>query len=158
MQKGTTLLESLICVAILAMLATIALPGIIAWRERETLMVTSRSLLQDLNYARYLATTLGRQIVVKPADQACWHCGWLIAEWPEGRVLQQHRSNDRIAISANTPWRNGAIYQADGSAMQIRGGFAAGTLRICSESAAISSEIVISRSGRARIKWNGIAC
>lgn len=158
MQKGTTLIESLIYIAIASILLALAAPELKAWREREIVLSISRSLQQDLTYARYLAASRAQRIIVRPAENGCWSCGWLIAEWPEGRVLQQRGPDYRIAISANTPWLNGAIYQADGSASQIRGGFAAGTLRICSAGAGTSTEVIISRSGRARIRQRESGC
>ncbi len=54
--KGFTILEMIIVIVILAILATIAIPSIITWRENSALSGETRTLKADFELARSRAT------------------------------------------------------------------------------------------------------
>ncbi len=71
---GLTLLELVICVAVLAVLGMLALPGLGAQIERQRLRNAAQTLLGDITEARFLAAQRGQPVHVQAQDgpQWCW--------------------------------------------------------------------------------------
>src|ERR1700754_155399 len=90
---GFTLLETLVVVALLALLAAMATPSFVAWQVRDQVDARAYALLSTLAYARSEAIRRGGRITVCRIDaarhclaagQACrsgagdWSCGWAV--------------------------------------------------------------------------------
>ena len=72
---GLTMLELVIAIAVLAVLASVALPSITARLERQRLSNAAETLATDLSEARFEAARRGQPLHIEPtvADKAwCW--------------------------------------------------------------------------------------
>lgn len=71
---GLTLLELVICVAVLAVLGLLALPGMGTQLERQRLRSAAQTLAGDITEARFLAAQRGQAVYVQAQDgpQWCW--------------------------------------------------------------------------------------
>ncbi len=71
---GLTLLELMICVAVLAVLGMLALPGLGTQLERQRLRNAAQTLAGDITEARFLAAQRGQPVHVQAQDgpQWCW--------------------------------------------------------------------------------------
>lgn len=75
---GLTLLELMICVAVLAVLGMLALPGLGTQLERQRLHNAAQTLAGDITEARFLAAQRGQPVHVQAQVQAqdgpqwCW--------------------------------------------------------------------------------------
>jgi type IV fimbrial biogenesis protein FimT len=72
---GLTLLELMICVAVLAVLGILALPGLGAQLERQRLRNAAQTLLGDITEARFLAAQRGLPVHVQAQDGPPWCWG-----------------------------------------------------------------------------------
>jgi type IV fimbrial biogenesis protein FimT len=75
--RGLTLIELAIALAVLAVLATLAVPGLGARLDRQRLQGAAESLAADLAEARFEAARRGSTLFVESADAAdgaawCW--------------------------------------------------------------------------------------
>ena len=72
---GLTLLELMIAIAVMAVLASVALPSITARLERQRLVNAAETLATDLSEARFEAARRGQALHVEPAlgeKTWCW--------------------------------------------------------------------------------------
>lgn len=72
---GLTLLELVICVAVLAVLGVLALPSLGGQLERQRLRNAAQSLAGDIAEARFLAAQRGLPVHVLAQDGATWCWG-----------------------------------------------------------------------------------
>jgi type IV fimbrial biogenesis protein FimT len=72
---GLTLLELMICVAVLAVLGILALPGLGAQLERQRLRSAAQALVGDITEARFLAAQRGLTVHVQAQDATPWCWG-----------------------------------------------------------------------------------
>ena len=79
-RAGVTLLELLICVAVLAVLGALALPGLGSRLAHQRLQHAAETLAGDITEARFLAAQRGRAVHVQALDGAQW-C-WSVALVP----------------------------------------------------------------------------
>ncbi|MEM5364657.1 GspH/FimT family pseudopilin [Paraburkholderia azotifigens] len=91
--RGFTLFETLVVIALLAILATLTVPSFVAWHVRDQVDARARALLSTLSYARGEALRRGARVTVCRVDaarhclattQPCktgvvdWSCGWAV--------------------------------------------------------------------------------
>jgi type IV fimbrial biogenesis protein FimT len=161
--RGFTLVELMMALAIVAVLATVALPAFGNLLGRTRQQVAMADLQASLNQARSSAVSRGMHVIACPSiDQLnClhttqWHHGWLLfADLDhDGR-----RSDDEPVIGTSQPRQEGIgilgttgrpriDYQSDGSA-----GGTNITLTVCDRNAgaARARTLVVSASGRIRL-------
>ena len=74
MQRGLTMLELCIAIAILAVLGAIAVPTLGARLDQQRLYTTAEALLADINEARFEAARQSRgvHVVMNTGDNWCW--------------------------------------------------------------------------------------
>jgi type IV fimbrial biogenesis protein FimT len=72
---GLTLLELVICVAVLAVLGMLALPGLGTQLERQRLRNAAQTLAGDITEARFLAAQRGQAVYVQAQDGPPWCWG-----------------------------------------------------------------------------------
>ncbi|WP_369051222.1 GspH/FimT family pseudopilin [Burkholderia gladioli] len=91
---GVTLIESMVAVALIAIVAAYAVPSFVAWRQRDRVEARAASMLAALAAARIEALTRGVRVVLcrgdgePPCDTAgsacgqagdgAWSCGWSV--------------------------------------------------------------------------------
>ncbi|HWT38173.1 MAG TPA: GspH/FimT family pseudopilin [Paraburkholderia sp.] len=93
MCSGFTLFETLVVIALLAIVATLTVPSFVAWHMRDQIDARARALLSTLSYARGEALRRGARVTVCRVDaarhclaaaQPCktgvvdWSCGWAV--------------------------------------------------------------------------------
>jgi type IV fimbrial biogenesis protein FimT len=74
-QCGLTLLELIICVAVMAVLGVMALPGLGAQLEKQRLRSAAQSLIGDITEARFLAAQRGLPVHVQAQAGSPWCWG-----------------------------------------------------------------------------------
>ncbi len=120
LQRGLTLLEISIALALLAVLGAIAVPSLGARLDQQRLYTTAEVLVADVNEARFEAARQGRalHIVMHTGDSWCWavatqeNCPCGQAQACELRAAQQ-RDHGGVRLLAGQTLHLGATGQAD---------------------------------------------
>ncbi|WP_090686587.1 GspH/FimT family pseudopilin [Paraburkholderia phenazinium] len=111
---GFTLIETLVVVALLAVIAVMATPSLVAWHVRDQVDARARVLLSTLSYARSEAVRRGARVTVCRVDasrrclasgQACragvadWSCGWAVMVERTGTPMILRAQAELAAVS-----------------------------------------------------------
>jgi type IV fimbrial biogenesis protein FimT len=128
-QLGTTLIEQIVIVVILAILACVAVPALHQVLTGHTLRVAQADLIASLQHARALAVQMGGRILVCPShngrqcsSDSHWDDGWLIGKRGEapnrldGAPLYVFQRDRRHTTIRSTAGRRRVQFLADGSA------------------------------------------
>jgi type IV fimbrial biogenesis protein FimT len=169
--RGFTLLELLVAMAVAAVLVTVAIPSYRGLVSRNAMAAQVNDLVGDLQYARSQAVTRGQRVYLcKSSDQktclckssnekTCadagdWSQGWIVfapnpddgnAAPTSDNLLRVHGAlDDQIQITGNSHVDDKISFDANGFASNSNG-----TLTAKAPSAA-DTRIVIARSGRLR--------
>jgi type IV fimbrial biogenesis protein FimT len=157
-QRGVTLIEQIMVVAILAVLASIATPSLARILGTNEVRVAQTDFIGALQYTRALAAQAGTRALFCPSDDGrrCrddmhWESGWLIGrdndldDQPDDAPDRRGRSSGQITIISSTGRRH-VRFQPDGSA----GGNNI-TLTFCRHGISEQAlSVVVSASGRVR--------
>lgn len=160
--RGHTLVELVVALAIVAVLATIALPAFGKLIGRTRVQVARSDLEYSLNQARIAAVSRGLHVIACPSNDfgdctptTSWHAGWLLfADLDhDGRhdatepVIATNQARDAGVGILATVGRLRIDYRPDGSAPGTNV-----TLTVCDRAAgaADASTIVVSPTGRVR--------
>lgn len=172
--QGFTLVELLVTLSVVAVLATIAAPGMQSLVETSRLKTATNEVLAGLAQTRSLAIKEGGRVSMckSSTGSQCttsgnWEQGWIIfadptrnSPWTNANVdsgesvqLYTQAITGNIVIKGNANVSQYASYSADGMSRQLNGAFLAGTIRVCSTSSALSDslrakDIVINSVGR----------
>lgn len=113
-RRGFTLFETLVVIALLAIVATLTVPSFVAWRVRDQVDARARALLSTLSYARGEALRRGARVTVCRIDtarrclaagQPCktgvvdWSCGWAVMIERGGGFYALRAQTDLAAVS-----------------------------------------------------------
>jgi len=161
---GFTLMELIITIAVLTFLVTVAAPSLQATLRDNRLMTQTNLFIGALNLARSEAIKRGRRVTLcKTSDQ--WRCtaaggyqqGWLVfvdthnfaAVDADETIIQVFAPvTGGMTITGNSSVQDYVSYAANGASRLITGGFQAGAITLCQDSAA--RHIIINPTGRVR--------
>lgn len=96
--KGVSLVETMVCLAILAVLTSLALPLWRPWVARSEIEITRDTLINDIQTARVQALQLGTRLQMLrlggcswgTTDSSDWSCGWQLQRQDTQEVLRIH--------------------------------------------------------------------
>jgi type IV fimbrial biogenesis protein FimT len=111
--RGLTLLELVIALALLALLATLAVPSMGARLDRQRVVSAAETLAADLNEARFEAARQGRPMHLLVQTGAAW-C-WSVATQPACPCGQAQACE----LRASTPERQSGIATLEGGSLHI---------------------------------------
>lgn len=166
-QRGLTLVETMVTVSIVAILAATAIPGM-ADLIRDTRRNASVSdIVTALNLARSESVRRGAAVTVCPSTNGVdctgdvfWEKGWIVFADRNGNetvdgaetVLKRWPARNDIATLRGA--RKKVVYRSDG--------FSAGytdTLKVCdARGADYARSVIVSNTGRVRVKDKADAC
>lgn len=168
--RGFTLIELLIVIAVLAVLAGVGIPSMKSTIRSVELSSASNDLLAALLMARSEAIKRKSRVVIcKSADGATcaaaggWEQGWLVFhdannngthENGEAIVLRQQALSGNMRVTGNLTVARYVSYAPNGGTKFSSGAFQAGTITVCSHSAASgpARQIILSSAGRPRVQ------
>ena len=168
--RGVTLLELIVTLAIVAIVATLGVPGFQQMLRNNRLSTQTNEFLAALSLARSEAIKRGVRVsLCKSADGAnCitsggYQQGWIVfvdSSNPPGATTPTVDAGEvvlrvyaalpgRLALTGNSTVQSYVSYVAGGMSQLLSGGFQAGTLTLCATPEA--RLIVINSMGRARV-------
>jgi type IV fimbrial biogenesis protein FimT len=165
---GFTLLEALVVLALLAVLLTLAAPGMSGLRQQHQMQGQAEQLQASLMLARSQAVARQQRVTlcVQGAAQTCatqgsWAQGWLVfvdsnnnaMREPTEILLQVQRSLPAfLTLQGNTTVDHYISYGPEGRSQSITGAFQAGTLTLCATGQTQVWRVVINAIGKPRLE------
>lgn len=171
--RGVTLVELAVVGSIVAVLLTVAVPSLAAFRTQLQLKTATNKLFNSLLVARREAVMRNMRVVVcKTANgtqcvqSGAWEQGWLVFIDANNNarvdatelVLQRQTEAPRVRIVGNTAVAHYVSYTGMGVSAHVSGAFQAGTFTVCSPSdrQVELRKVVISPGGRARVDASSV--
>ena len=156
---GFTLIEQIMVIAIIAVVASVAIPSMHDVLTRHALQTRQMDYIEALQHARISAITLGVPVVLCPsgngtacADSGTWDSGWLLGRdrdgdrQPDGAPLYVGASDDTQVRVRSSGRRHSVRFYPDGSAVGSNL-----TLLICATGQpGHALTVVVSNAGRIR--------
>lgn len=166
-ERGVTLLETMVAVLIAAILATLAVPGMLELIRDARQSGYVMDMVSHLNHARSEAIRRGSKITVCPSldGVAClgagqWHAGWITFVDANGNgevdvpetILYVHGKLDAGSSLLGT--RSHITYQSSGFSVGYND-----TLRLCDARGSTKARrVIISMQGRVRQAMGASSC
>jgi type IV fimbrial biogenesis protein FimT len=173
-QRGFTLIELMVTIALLAILSTLAVPSFMQTIASSRLTTSTNDLYATLLQARSSAISKGQRVTVCKSNTgtscttgagSSWNDGWITfvdstrttatpsVDSGETVSFVAQATNAAILIKGNTNVVDYVSFSADGQSKQMLGGFQTGVFRVCSTSTSLrddrrARELTINISGR----------
>lgn len=159
--RGWTMLEMLLCCALIAVLATLALPNLGHWHEGHRVQQVTETFSRQLALARFEAANRGMTMTLCPSSNGL-NCG---GDWSKGSLLFSDPNANR-ALDEGEPILSVLNFDTDGSKVAFRAFGVQSSLQFDPEGAThqsghflfcprsgdtrLARQLVISHSGRVR--------
>jgi type IV fimbrial biogenesis protein FimT len=168
--RGFTLVELLIVIAIIGVLAGVATPAMNRLVKSVKLTSATNDLFASLMMARSEAVRRNSRVALcKSSDGILcaatggWEQGWIVFhdtnnngthESGEEIVMRAQPLSTDLRLSGNLNVAKYVSYSPSGAAKLASGGFQAGTITLCNESAGSGEarQIILSSAGRPRVQ------
>lgn len=156
-QRGITLIEVLMTLAIAAVLAAVAVPGFSNVLRNQRLDVSAMRFLTHLQLARQTAIMKGTRVTMRAAGAKAWEHGWTIftdrdgdgvLDADEGVIARGDPLPPDTILRGNATVSQWLSFTPDGYPTLLNGGFQAGSFRVCNRGTGLA--LVMSRTGRVR--------
>ena len=164
--RGMTLVESLVVVAILAILAALTAPAFSGVLKKQRVDATSYRLVAHLQTARSVAIARNVRTTIAPIDGTHWELGWQVFT-DANRTAQFDGDDELIAtapavdsglsITGGASGQSWVSFAGDGQPKLFNGGFQSGSFVICA-GADLGTQVIMNRVGRIRLQPAGNAC
>lgn len=167
-ERGFTLFELVITLAILAILLLFGLPGLSQQISQSRTKTAALDLMQAIQHARTIAVFQNKRTVIRPSglSEGNWLGSWEIfiddnndgERNEEEELLLQIDPAKAVSIYANQPLSKYVSFIGTGESRfagrKDGGAFQAGTFRICPTDAnhGAGYELILARSGRMRMR------
>lgn len=165
---GFTLLESLVVMALLGLLVSLAAPAMLALRQQHQLQAQAEGFLGSLVLARSEALRRQQRVMLcaRATDSACdpggiWQKGWLVfvdandnALLDVGEIMLEVHSTvpEGLQMAVTNTVKSYFSYNAEGRSATPNGAFMAGTWRFCRSGLGVSWQVVSNALGRPRLE------
>jgi type IV fimbrial biogenesis protein FimT len=166
--RGFTLVELAVAGTIVAVLLTMAVPSVAAFRTQLQLKTATNSLFNSVLFARREALMRNMRVVVckshsgaQCAQTGGWEQGWVVfvdtnnnaRVDPAEVVLQRQAEAPQVRIVGNSAVSNYVSYTGMGVSAHLSGAFQSGTFTVCSGAVGQVElrKVVISPGGRPRV-------
>ncbi|MCK8517112.1 GspH/FimT family pseudopilin [Methylonatrum kenyense] len=162
--SGLSLIELVVALAVLGILASMAVPRMTQFVDRQRMIGATNSLLNSMHYARSEALKRGHRVTVCPSsdglscrDDGDWSAGWLLFADPtavgepsdeDALIAFQDMDVRGITITANTPVRRYVSYVERGTTQRLNGALQMGSIQVCAS--AEGRRVIVSAVGRPR--------
>jgi len=146
LQRGLTLVELMITVAVLAILTALATPSFSSLIQSSRLTTTANELLTTLQLARSEAVRRNVRVVVCASSNgsscsgsSTWSAGWIAFKDSDSdaavdtgeTVLASAAGTDPLQVRASANVGSAVTFRADGIAYRSNGALLAGRLAVC---------------------------
>jgi type IV fimbrial biogenesis protein FimT len=173
--RGFTLVELLIVLAVAAVLAGVTVPAMNALVKSVKLTSATNDLFASLLMARSEAVKRNSRVAlckssdgISCASSGGWEQGWIVFHDTnndgmhasgEEIVMRAQALSPDLRLSGNLNVAKYVSYSPSGNAKLVGGGFQAGTITLCNESASSGEarQIILSTAGRPRVQKIQIA-
>jgi type IV fimbrial biogenesis protein FimT len=172
-EQGFTLVELLMALAVMAILVMFAVPSFNSLMDSSKLTAASNALLSSMHLARSEAIKRGGRVVlcktfdgVVCAERGGWEQGWMVfhdsnnnGERDSNEVVVQRIQplSASLRLTGNSTVARYVSFISTGGTRQVGGGFQAGTLTVCNQSAREARQIVLNAVGRPRVQRVAVA-
>ncbi len=163
--SGFSLTETLVVMAVAAMLAGIAVPSFAGWMRETRLTSMTNELLSTLHFARSEAIKRNRRVTLcssvtqdRCAENIGWQFGWIVFEDRDGDGRRTNseqilsvaaRQGPASRMSGSTSVRDYVSYVPTGETRTRSGALQMGVVTACEGGAA--KRVVIAATGRPRV-------
>lgn len=176
--RGWTLVESMVVLAIVAVMVAWGLPSFLGAVQQARLSAATHTFVSAMALARSEAIKRNARVVmcVAVSDTACttighWNQGWLLFEDVNGNgvfdeserlIHYQTGLHHQLLIKGNSTVSRYVSYRGSGRSYLHSGAFQAGTITVChrASSTAQGRSVVINAVGRPRVQMRAasLAC
>ncbi|BBM00709.1 GspH/FimT family pseudopilin [Microbulbifer sp. GL-2] len=160
-KQGFTLLELLVGLTVVSILLLTAMPSFTQFIQNTRVETATEDLLNAVQLTRTNAITRNQRITMRNLGQ--WELGWEVfidldnngTRSDDELLLSKRGALDNIVVIPNSPVKNYISFISSGESRRTGsplGAFQAGTLYICATDIESGQALILSRSGRLRIK------
>jgi len=170
--RGFTLLEALVVLALLAVLLSLAFPGLKGLRQKHQMQSQAEQLQASLLLARTEALRLQQRVTLCVRESAAgagpvcttagsWAQGWVVfvdandnawREATETVLLVQEALPSWMTLQGNATVDSYISYGPQGRSQSMTGAFQAGTLTLCATGQTHIWRVVINAVGKPRLE------